>query len=238
MPVSIDLCDIKIHVVQKDVKNVHLTVLPPRGLVRITAPLYMDLESIRLFAISQLAWIKKQRQKMQDQEREAPRQFVDKESHYVWGQRYLLKRVEREAAPCVDLQRSRLVVQVRPGTGEVRSQEVLDAWYRDLIRAELPELIAKWESVLSVKVGKVFVQRMKTKWGSCNPASGAIRINTELAKKPPECLEYIVVHEMTHLLEPSHGERFSALMDLFLPSWSHVRRQLNQLPVRHEDWDY
>lgn len=235
---QIDLGNLQIEVVRKKIKNLHLSVLPPLGRVRIAAPGHMNLDTIRVFVISRLAWIKAQQRKMQVQQREAPREYVDRESHYVWGRRYLLKRVELEAAPAIELKHSKLVLQVRPGTDEVRSREILDAWYREQIRAAVPELIAKWEPVLGVRVGRVFVQRMKTRWGSCNPATGAIRLNTDLAKKPPECLEYIVVHEMTHLLEPSHNARFVSLMALFMPQWRHLRDELNALPVRHEDWGY
>lgn len=235
---QIDLGNLQIEVVRKKIKNLHLSVLPPLGRVRIAAPGHMNLDTIRVFVISRLAWIKAQQRKMQVQQREAPREYVDRESHYVWGRRYLLKRVEFEAAPAIELKHSKLVLQVRPGTNELRSREILDAWYREQIRAAVPELIAKWEPVLGVRVGRVFVQRMKTRWGSCNPATGAIRLNTDLAKKPPECLEYIVVHEMTHLLEPSHNARFVSLMALFMPQWQHLRDELNALPVRHEDWGY
>lgn len=234
----IDLGDMQIEVLRKNIKNLHLSVLPPLGKVRIAAPGHMNLDTIRVFVISRLAWIKAQQRKMQAQQREAPREYLDRESHYVWGRRYLLKRVEQDAAPVVDLKHNKLLLQVRPGTDEARSQEILDGWYREQIRAALPELIAKWEPVLGVKVGRIFVQRMKTRWGSCNPATGAIRLNTDLAKKPPECLEYIVVHEMTHLLEPTHNARFTALMGLFMPQWKHLRDTLNLLPVRHENWGY
>ncbi|MCB4361854.1 M48 family metallopeptidase [Quatrionicoccus australiensis] len=235
---QIDLGNLQIEVLRKKIKNLHLSVLPPLGRVRIAAPGHMNLDTIRVFVISRLSWIKAQQRKMQVQQREAPREYVDRESHYVWGRRYLLKRVELEAASAIELKHSKLVLQVRPGTNELRSREILDAWYREQIRAAVPELIAKWEPVLGVKVGRVFVQRMKTRWGSCNPATGAIRLNTDLAKKPAECLEYIVVHEMTHLLEPSHNARFVSLMALFMPQWQHLRDELNALPVRHEDWGY
>ncbi len=238
MVVRIDLGDLRIEVLRKDIRNLHLSVLPPHGKVRIAAPQHMNLDTIRVFAISKLAWIRSQQRKMQTQEREAPREYLDRESHYVWGRRHLLKRIEKDAAPLIELKHSRLVLRVRPGTNEARSQEILEAWYREQIRVAVPDLIAKWGPVIGVNVGRVFVQRMKTKWGSCNPLSGAVRLNTDLAKKPPECLEYIVVHEMTHLLEPTHNIRFTALMDLFMPAWQHLRRQLNQLPVRHEDWVY
>lgn len=238
MAAQIDLGDMRVEVVRKEIKNLHLSVLPPQGKVRVAAPRHMNLDTIRVFVISKLAWIRAQQRKMLAQERETPREYLDRESHYVWGRRYLLKRVEKETAPAIELRHRRLVLQVRPGAGEARSQEILEAWYREQIRAAVPELIARWEPVMGVKVGRVFVQRMKTKWGSCNPSSGAIRLNTELAKKPPECLEYIVVHEMAHLLEPTHNVRFASLMDLFMPHWQHVRDELNRLPVRHENWAY
>lgn len=238
MLAQIDLGDMRIELLRKDIKNLHLSVLPPLGKVRIAAPRHMNLDTIRVFAISKLAWIRSQQRKMQAQEREAPREYLDRESHYLWGRRYLLERVDKDAPPAIELEHSKLVIQMRPGTSEARSQEILDGWYREQIRAAVPELIARWEPKLRVKVGRVFVQRMKTRWGSCNPASRAIRLNTELAKKPPECLEYIVLHEMAHLLEPTHNPRFTALMELFMPQWQHRRQQLNQLPVRHEEWEY
>jgi len=234
----IDLGDMQIEVLRKTIRNLHLSVLPPLGKVRIAAPSHMSLDTIRVFVISRLAWIKNQQRKIQAQQREAPREYLDRESHYVWGRRYLLKRLEIDAAPAVRLEHSKLVLQVRPGTDEMRSQDLLDGWYREQIRVVLPELITKWEAVMGVQVGRIFVQRMKTRWGSCNPESRSIRLNTDLAKKPPECLEYIVVHEMTHLLEPTHNARFMALMDLFMPQWKHLRGALNQLPVRHENWAY
>lgn len=238
MVAQIDLGDMRIEVLRKDIKNLHLSVLPPLGKVRVAAPRQMHLDTIRVFVISKLSWIRSQQRKMHAQEREAPREYLDRESHYVWGRRYLLKRVDRDAAPIIELKHSKLVMQVRPATDEARCQEILEGWYREQIRAAVPALIAKWEPVMGVTVGRVFVQRMKTRWGSCNPVSRAIRLNTDLAKKPPECLEYIVVHEMAHLLEPIHSTRFKSLMDLFMPQWQHLRDELNRLPIRHENWEY
>ena len=238
MVAQIELGDMRIEVLRKDIKNLHLSVLPPHGRVRVAAPRQINLDTIRVFVISKLEWIRRQQRKMDAQEREAPREYLDRESHYVWGRRYLLKRIEEEAAPSVELRHSRLVLQVRPGTDEARSREILEVWYREQIRVAVPSLIAKWEPVMGVKVGRVFVQRMKTRWGSCNPESRSIRLNTDLAKKPPECLEYIMVHEMAHLLEPTHNPRFRSLMNLFMPQSQHLKDELNRLPVRHENWDY
>ena len=238
MVAQIELGDMRIEVLRKDIKNLHLSVLPPHGRVRVAAPRQMNLDTIRVFVISKLEWIRRQQRKMDAQQREAPREYLDRESHYVWGRRYLLKRIEEEAAPSVELRHSRLVLQVRPGTDEARSREILEVWYREQVRLAVPSLIAKWEPVMGVKVGRVFVQRMKTRWGSCNPESQSIRLNTDLAKKPPECLEYIMVHEMAHLLEPTHNPRFRSLMNLFMPQSQHLKDELNRLPVRHENWDY
>jgi predicted metal-dependent hydrolase len=234
----IELGEIAIDVVKKDIKNIHLSVYPPSGKVRISAPLRMDLDSIRIFAITKLGWIKSQQKKLCDQERESPREYLDRESHYVWGKRYLLKVIEKDAAPAVDLKHNRMLFQIRPETSGERKQAILEEWYRENLKEAIPSLIAKWEPLMGVKVERFFVQRMKTKWGSCNHRSRNIRLNTDLAKKPPECLEYIVVHEMTHLLVQTHNSRFTALMDQFMPKWKFYRDELIRLPVRHEDWAY
>lgn len=234
----IDLGDFSAEVTRKKIKNVHLSVYPPNGKVRITAPLHMELDTIRVFAISKLAWIKGQQRKMQAQERETPREFLDRKSHYLWGERYLLQVVEKDAPPAIDIKHRKLIMQVKLGMDDLRRLELLDAWYREQIRQALPELLARWESAMQVKAAKIFIQRMKTRWGSCNPSSGNIRLNTDLAKKPPECLEYILVHELAHLIEPTHNARFIALMDHFMPKWRHIKEELNRLPVRHEEWGY
>jgi predicted metal-dependent hydrolase len=238
MVAKIELGEIAVDVVQKDIKNVHLSVYPPTGKVRISAPLRMDLDTIRVFAISKLGWIKQQQRKMNAQEREPPREYLDRESHYVWGKRYLLKVIEKDAAPEVELKHSHIILQTRPASSEEKKQAVLDEWYRAQLKAVAPTLIAKWEPLMGVRVERVFFQSMKTKWGSCNPGFASIRLNTDLAKKPRECLEYIVVHEMAHLREPTHNSRFIALMDLFMPKWHFYREALNRLPVRHERWEY
>lgn len=234
----LDLGALRAEVTRKAIKHVHLSVLPPTGKVRVAAPQTMPLDTIRLFVVSKLGWIRTQQRKLQAQPRETPREFLNKESHYLWGKRYLLEVTHADAAPAVSLSPRKLHLQVRPGTDQARCEEVLAAWYRQQVRDAVPALLAKWEPVLGVKANRVFVQRMKTQWGSCTPDSGYIRLNTDLAKKPPECLEYIVVHELVHLLEPSHNPRFASIMDLSMPHWQQMRRRLNLLPVRHEDWGY
>lgn len=235
---TLQLGAIAVDVVLKDIKNIHLSVHPPVGKVRIAAPLRMNLDTIRVFAISKLAWIKNQQQKLREQERETPREYLDRESHYVWGKRYLLKLVEKDAAPSVALKHNKMILQLRPATSHEKKQEVLDAWYRGQLKLVLPPLIAKWEKVIGVKVGKVFVQKMKTKWGSCSPIAKNMRLNTDLAKKPLQCLEYIMVHELTHLLERHHNDKFTALMDAHMPQWRQCREMLNSLPLAHQEWGY
>ncbi len=238
MATQIKLGDTAVDVVLKDIKNVHLSVYPPTGRVRISAPSRMSLDNIRAFAISKLGWIKQQQQNFQRQERETPRQYLDRESHYVWGKRYLLKVVEDDAAPEVKLKHSEMILRVRPGTKEKTKQAIVALWYREQIKATVPGLITKWELMMHVKVDRVFVQKMKTKWGSCNPAKRSIRLNTDLAKKPHEYLEYIVVHEMVHLLERHHNDRFRAYLDQFVPKWKLHRAELNRSPLGHNSWDY
>ncbi len=238
MASRIQLGDIPVDVVLKDIKNVHLSVYPPTGRVRISAPERMSLDNIRAFAILKLSWIKQQQTKLRDQERETPREYVDRESHYVWGRRYLLTVAESNEPPSIELDHSRMLLRARPGTDRSRRQALVEQWYREQLKAAVPPLLAKWQPLMGVTVERFFVQRMKTRWGSCNHVARTIRLNTELAKKPPVCLDYIIVHELAHLLEPTHNARFVAIMDSFMPQWRHHRDVLNRLPVRREDWSY
>ncbi|MCI0692878.1 M48 family metallopeptidase [candidate division KSB1 bacterium] len=238
MVTQIEIGEITADVMLKDIKNIHLSVYPPTGRVRISAPSRMNLETIRVFAISKLGWIKQQQKKLREQERETPREYLDRESHYVWGKRYLLLISEKDQAPSVELKHSQMLLRVRPGTEEKKKQAIVEEWYREQLKQAVPPLLVTWEPLMGVNVERFFVQRMKTKWGSCNHNARSIRLNTELAKKPCECLEYIVVHEMVHLLEPTHNDRFVALMDQFIPKWRFYRDRLNQLPVSHETWAY
>lgn len=235
---TLDLGGTIVEVVYKDIKHVHLSVYPPTGTVRITAPRRTNIQTLRAFAISKLGWIREQQKKLQAQDRQPPREYLDRESHYLWGRRYLLNLVEADAAPKVTRKHGCIILQIRPGADLETREAVMNQWYREQIRAMAPGIIAKWEPVMGVKVSRYFVQRMKTRWGSCNPDAATIRLNSELAKKPRECLEYIIVHEMVHLLERNHTERFRTLMDQFLPHWQHSRKRLNAEPLGHEDWAY
>jgi hypothetical protein len=229
---------IRVEVEKKAIKNLHLTVHPPLGRVRIVAPERMQVDTIRLYAISKLPWLRRQIAELQAQARESSREYVSRESHFVWGSRYLLKVVEREAPPAVVLRGRKLEMIVRPGTTQAQRHEILAAWYRAQIRGTVPSLLAKWQPILKVTASALFVRQMKTKWGSCNPRTAAIRLNTDLAKKPPACLEYVLVHELAHLIEPQHNDRFRAILSRHLPHWQQLRVRLNRAPLAHVDWDY
>jgi predicted metal-dependent hydrolase len=227
---------IDIDVIYKDIKNLHIGVYPPLGRVRVAAPERLDDERVRLAVIQRLPWIKKQREQMKSAARQSEREMVTGESHYVWGLRHRLKVIERPGRAHLEVDGERLLLYVPEGTTSEQRREVLDRWYRAQLRVAIPDLISSWEPILKVSVPRWSIRRMKTKWGSCNRETGHIWFNVELAKKHPDCLEYIVVHEMTHHLERNHGERFTKLMDGFLPSWRSRRDQLNEAPLAEESW--
>lgn len=236
MTETIQLGEISIEVTRKDIKNVHLSVRPPDGHVTLAAPLATRLEVARAYAISKLGWIRHQQQKLASQARETPRQFITRESHYLWGRRYLLNVEQREAKPCVFVDHKRMTLTVRPGSSETKRAEVMHEWHKALLHEAVPPIIGKWAAKLGVQVHGYFLQRMKTKWGGCNHRAGHIRLNTELVKKPRHLLEYVIVHEMAHLLEPTHSDRFLAILDKHYPAWREARAELNELPLSAEAW--
>lgn len=237
MTETIQLGDIVIAVNRKAVKNVHLSVHPPIGHVTLVAPTGTRLEVARAYAISKLGWIRDQQAKLLGQARETPRQFVERESHYLWGRRYLLSVVVKDAKPAVKLDHRRITLTVRPGSTLAKREEVIEEWHRALLHEAVPALILKWEAKLGVTVTRYYLQRMKTKWGGCNHRAGNIRLNTELAKKPKDLLEYVVVHEMLHLVEPTHSKRFVTLLEQHYPTWREARAELNELPLAAEMWN-
>lgn len=227
----IELGGIAICLTRKSVRNVHLTVHPPEGRVTLVAPKSTRTEVARAYAISRLGWIRQQQKALRDQAREPQRRYVERESHQLWGRRHLLTITESNTKPAVQLDHRRIRLTVRPGSDAAKRAEVIHEWHKRLMHAEVPKMIARWEPRLGVRVSGYFLQRMKTKWGSCNHAAGNIRLNTELVKKPKDLVEYVVVHEMLHLLEPTHSERFVALLDRHWPQWRDSRKELNALPL-------
>lgn len=236
---SLSVRGIDVQVVRKDIKNVHLAVYPPNGRVRVAVPLHITDDNIRLAVINKLGWIRKQQASLRAQPRQSRREMVSGESHYVWGRRYLLDVVERVGKHEVVIQNNTdLTLYVNPGTTRANRAAALNEWYRAQLKARIPDLLATWEPIIGVEVAEWGVKRMKTKWGSCNIEARRVWLNLELAKKPDECLEYILVHELVHLLERRHNEAFRAHMDRYLPQWRMRRELLNSLPLANADWTY
>ncbi|MDD2463526.1 MAG: SprT family zinc-dependent metalloprotease [Desulfobulbus sp.] len=236
MTEKITLGEIAIEVQRKDINKVHLSVHPPDGRVTLSAPRATRLEVARAYAISKLGWIREQQRRLAKQVRETPRQFINRESHSLWGRRSLMTVVQREVKPSVSLDHRRITLTVRPGSDAAKRAEVMHSWHKMLLHLAVPPLIEKWQQKLKVAVRDYFLQRMKTKWGSCNHRARHIRLNTELVKKPKDLLEYVIVHEMAHLIEPTHNDRFIAILEEHYPTWREARAELNELPLTAEVW--
>ncbi len=228
-----------IDVVRKNIKNIHLAVYPPTGRIRIAAPIQTHEETIRLFVVSKLGWIKRNQRKLEDQERIPKREYKQRESHYFQGRRYLLNIIDKEGSPEVVVKSKKYIdLYIRPNIPVEKRHEIITEWYRTELKNKIPDIIKKWEKILNVEVDSWQVKQMKTKWGACNIEQKRIWINLELAKKPEHCLEYIIVHEMIHFFERHHNERFVYYMDSYLPNWKQLKIELNKLPVSHADWNY
>jgi len=235
----ITVSDIRIEIVRKDIKNVHLSVNPPEGRVRLSVPHHITDDSVRLAVVSRLAWIKKRQDEFKNQPRQSERHYVTGESHFYKGKRYILEVVERKGKHEVELRsNAKMRMYVSPGTSLENRALVLERWYRSNLKVDIASLLEKWLPDIGKRVTFWGVKRMKTKWGSCNTSEARIWINSELAKKSPECLEYILVHELVHLHERHHNDRFLNLMEKLLPVWRHRRDMLKREPLAHEDWEY
>jgi len=238
---TITVGGIPVEIVRKDIKNLHLGVYPPEGRVRVSAPLHLDKEAIRLAIVSRLGWIRRKQKGFQEQARESQREMVSGESHYVEGRRYRLVVVvdSTRKRPLVRLKNKQILEMiVPPGTDRNAREQILERWYRRRLREQIPRLIQKWEERIGVSVAEVRIKKMKTRWGSCNIEARRIWLNLELAKKSPACLEYIFVHEMVHLLERRHTPRFAELLTQFLPNWQFIRDELNHAPLGFAEWKY
>jgi predicted metal-dependent hydrolase len=235
----IKVSGINVDVVRKAIKNLHLGVYPPHGRVRVAAPLAVNDEAVRLAVISRLGWIKRQQAKFEDQPRQSRREMIRGESHYFLGQRYRLNVIEyREASKIVLRNKATIDLYVQPGASAEMREKVLQRWYREQLKSLVPPLLEKWQHALAVQVDDWGIKKMKTKWGGCNVEARRIWLNLKLAKKPVQCLEYIIVHELVHLLERHHNDRFTAYMDKFMPQWRLLRDTLNKSPLGHETWKY
>ena len=235
----IDVRGTSVEVVRKDIKNLHMGVYPPGGRVRVAVPLRLDDDAVRVAIILRWGWIRRRQEEFKQQDRQSQREFVTGESHYFEGQRYRLDVIECGGRPTVRLlNNTTMTLRVRPDSDRGARETVLYQWYRDQLRGRLPMLLAKWEPKVGVRVTEVRIKKMKTRWGSCNSTACRIWLNLELAKKPTSCLEYIMMHEMVHLIERRHNEHFWDLMDRHMPQWRLHRDELNRAPLAHEDWHY
>ena len=226
-----------VDVVRKNIKNLHLAVYPPAGRVRIATPLRVNNESVRLFVISKLAWIRKHQTKFRNQQRQSIREYAYRESHYFQGDRYLLNVIKHDAPPKVILRNKAYIdLYVREGSSQQQRQKVMTEWYRERLKEQIPPLIEKWQDIIGVQVNEWGIKQMKTRWGTCNIKARRVWLNLELAKKPKHCLEYILVHEMVHLLERHHNDRFIAYLNEFIPQWRSYKEELNRFPISHPDW--
>ena len=235
----ISVGDMHVDVVRKDIKNLHLGVYPPEGRVRVAAPLRVDDEAVRLAVIEKLPWIRRQQARFLAQERQSQREYAYRETHYFLGRRYLLNVIEHDGRPRVEVDgKERIDLYVPAGSDAREREEIMLRWYRKELKALVPPLIDKWQEVIGVRVDDWRIKKMKTRWGSCTIEARRIWLNLELAKKPIPCIEYIIVHELVHLLERNHTDRFRDLMDQFMPQWRYCRDMLNQSPLGHENWDY
>ncbi len=236
---TLHIADLSVEVVRKPIKNLHLGVYPPEGRVRVAAPLAVDDDAVRMAVINRLGWIKRQRARFQEQPRQSQRRMVSGESHYFLGQRYRLRVIAHDGATRISLRGKRVLeLRARPDSRAEKREEALQAFYRAELKQRVPELLDKWQPILGVEAAAWGIKRMKTKWGTCNPTARRIWLNLELAKKPVQCLEYILVHELTHLIERTHNERFLSVLDRHLPHWRLVRDELNSSMLADEQWTY
>ncbi|EXJ10901.1 M48 family metallopeptidase [Nitrincola nitratireducens] len=235
---KVEIGSITMQLNRKTIKNLHISVLPPEGRVRVSAPESMTETAIRMAVISRIPWIKKQQRDFAKQPRQSDREMISGESHYLWGRHYRLNLIERSGKHEIKLGRGRLHLYVNTATTLENKALVLSSYYRDVLKARISELLPVWEEKIGVTAADWGVKKMKTKWGSCNAQAKRIWLNLELAKKPPECLEYILVHELVHLLERNHNDRFKAHMDKLLPDWRERRDLLNRMPLAHNNWIY
>jgi len=231
--------NLRVEIVRKDIKNLHLGVYPPNGRVRVATPHRVNDDAVRLAVIAKLGWIKRQRARFDAQPRQSKREMVSGESHYLLGRRYRLNVIKHNRPSKVALRKKTTIdLYVRPETSAAQRERLLRRWYREQLAALVPPLLDKWQPVLGVQVADWAIKKMKTRWGSCNAAARRIWLNLELAKKPVQCLEYIVVHELVHLLERYHNDKFIAMMNMFLPQWRSRRSELNAAPLGHAKWSY
>ena len=231
------IAEIDVEIVRKDIKNIHFGVYPPHGRVRVAVPVNVNDEAARIAVISKLGWIRRQIRVFQNQERQSEREYISRESHYYLGKRYLLSIEEGKEKQGITIHKSKgMILSVRPGSTTEKKEKILTEWYRSELKKIVMASIKKWEAILGVTVNAFVIRKMKTRWGSCNPKTGRILINLEMIKKPEHCIDYIVLHEMVHLIEKRHNDRFCDILTRHMPRWQMYRNELNAAPLGHDEW--
>jgi len=226
-------------VIRKPIKNVHLSVLPPSGRIRVTVPLTMKDDAVRVLLATRLGWINKQKAKFANQQRQTPREYVSGESHYLFGKRYQFEVCLEDKPPRVEIKNSRkILLFVRPGNSLAKREKVMTEWYRAALRTMAEDMMKRWQKRIGVQITGWSIKRMKTRWGTCNQDTGRVLLNLELAKKPISCVEYVVVHELLHLIEKKHNDYFVSLMTKYIPKWRSEKQELNRFILSHEEWSY
>jgi predicted metal-dependent hydrolase len=228
------LAGLEIELVRKEIKNLHLAVYPPDGRIRLAAPIKTDISTLEVYIASKIPWIRKQQRAIDRQPRQSNRLFEERESHFYQGRRYLLRIAEQAQGkkPEVRIFRKKfLELRVQQPDSFEMKRNVVESFYRAELRKTLEELIPIWEARMEVTTAKWRIKSMKTKWGSCNPDTGNLLFNLELAKQPIECVEYVVAHELAHLLERTHNGIFQALLNQHLPNWRILRERLAETPI-------
>ncbi len=225
--------------VRKPIKNLHLSILPPDGKIRVTSPLQMKDDAIRTLIATRIPWIRKQKATFEAQERQTPRKYVSGESHYFFGKRYRLEVVYEDKPSRVIVKgKSKIILQLRVNSTGEKREEVMMGWHRKELGIVADEMILKWQEKIGVQVGIWRIKKMKTRWGTCNQKARRICLNLELAQKPIACIEYVIVHELLHLIEKKHNKRFTDLITKHLPKWRSAKEELNGFILSHEKWNY
>jgi predicted metal-dependent hydrolase len=223
---TLHISGIPVEVHKKPIKNMHLYVKPPNGDVMVSAPIAMRDEAIERFVRTKVGWIKKQVVKFADQPRQTEREYVSGETLYVWGKRYYLQ-TQCGNKNLLVLSGDKAVLTIRKERTAEQREHFIREWYRDLLKSEIARLLPKWENKTGLRASTWKIKYMITRWGTCKPDVGKIWLNLQLAKKTLECLEYVILHELVHLVERSHNERFVALMDKHMPMWREAKATLN-----------
>jgi predicted metal-dependent hydrolase len=218
---------IPVEVCKKNIKNMHLYVKPPNGKVTVSAPLSMNDETIERFVRTKAGWVKRQVEKFKMQPRQSEREYISGETLYVWGRQYFLQVEHGTSKNSLLLSGNKAILTVRKGSSIRQRENFIREWYRGILKKEIERLLPKWEEHTGIRCNRWQTKYMTTRWGTCNIQKRKIWLNLQLAKKTPDCLEYVILHELLHLVEKHHNDAFISLMDTYMPYWREVKKALN-----------